>query len=111
MNLKELQSSLELQYQSSDLLGINFACTFPEGKSYSIAAGFSDLERTIPLQPDRYFPIFSISKTYLATLTLLLQEQGARSLVSSNSKCIDDLDRAPAAPHERIARIYKPSFL
>ncbi|MEM8639165.1 MAG: serine hydrolase domain-containing protein [Cyanobacteria bacterium P01_G01_bin.54] len=72
----QLHSVLRTQYESSELIGVNFAFYSPATGEQRLAAGFEDSARTQPLAPEQPWPIFSITKTYLAVLTLRLQEQG-----------------------------------
>ena len=104
MNQKALQSALELQYQSSGLLGVNFAFTNAKAEFYSIAAGFSDLSQTQPLKPEQHFPIFSISKTCLAALTLLLQERGKLSIDRTIDRWMPDITNASTISIEHLLR-------
>lgn len=50
-----------------------------DGEPWSVAVGHADLERTIPLTADAEFPLYSITKTIIATLLLSMVE-GEESL-------------------------------
>ncbi|NEO88162.1 MAG: beta-lactamase family protein [Spirulina sp. SIO3F2] len=95
MTPQTIQASVQHQYEQSELIGLNFAFWSSPTGQYSVAAGFADCDRSQTLAPEQRFPIFSITKTYIATLALRLQEQGKLSLSQTIDRWFPKLPNAP----------------
>ncbi len=54
--------------------GCTAAALLPGDSLWKSARGYSDQARTVPLKPDDYFRIASITKTFVAALVLRLEE-------------------------------------
>lgn len=61
------------QLATADAPGASIALIV-DGQPWSAAVGHADLERTIPLAVDAEFPLYSITKTIIATLLLTMLE-------------------------------------
>lgn len=85
-----LRARLERERQQLELPGATAAFVLPDGRSGSVAAGFADLERKLPMRPDSRMPAGSIGKTFIAALALSLAEEGRLSLDDRLSKWLGD---------------------
>jgi D-alanyl-D-alanine carboxypeptidase len=65
--------------------GLVVGISSPQG-SFLYAAGYSNLATHTPIQPNQYFRIASITKTFTATVVLQLAQQGKLSLNDPLSK-------------------------
>ncbi len=86
---QQLQVALEAQYEMQNVQGVSASVIWPNGTSWTGAAGFS--YSNVPIEPNMLFGAGSISKHFMATLTLLLVEDGLLSLSDRLDKWIDDL--------------------
>lgn len=71
----EVQAELDSRYaaaQSADELfpGATLAFALPEGRVASFAAGFSDIEKRLPMRSGSLMPAGSIGKTFVAAVSL-----------------------------------------
>jgi D-alanyl-D-alanine carboxypeptidase len=57
---------------------------------YSGAAGVASIEEQTPLQADDPFPIYSIAKTFTATVALQLVDEGVLTLEDTMAEWLDD---------------------
>ncbi len=77
---RALQTALHDAYQDTNVMGAVAAVVFADGTSWTGAAGWSHPGRGLEMRPDMMFNVGSISKNYLAALTLRMVEKGALSL-------------------------------
>lgn len=67
-----------------------------DGQSWSTAVGSRDLDGSFPLEPDARFPIYSITKTFIATAVLRLVESGNLVLDESVRAILPGISLDPA---------------
>lgn len=77
---QELQSILDKNVNSLEVLGLQAYVRTSEGKTWSGASGTTDLAREHPLQRDDIIRIGSVTKAFTAVLVLELVEAGDLSL-------------------------------
>jgi D-alanyl-D-alanine carboxypeptidase len=75
-----LQGALEDHIQRQHVLGAVVAVTDQDGGPVVCAAGFEDLHRSQPMRAENRFPIWSISKTFLAVVVLRLAQRKVLTL-------------------------------
>jgi D-alanyl-D-alanine carboxypeptidase len=76
----ELQSFVEDWSVANDPVGVAAAVLFPDGELWLGAAGLADRETALAVAPTDRFEIASITKTFMATLTLRLVEEAVIDL-------------------------------
>ena len=86
-----LQQVLDHGIREYEARGVSAAVIFPDGRVWTGTSGIS--HGTVPIEPDMLFAIGSITKTFVAALTLQLVEEGILSLDDPLSKWL------PAYPH------------
>jgi D-alanyl-D-alanine carboxypeptidase len=74
--LGELRSQLAVP-------GVQATIIFADGRSWRAHAGFQDYARRIPVQNQTPFPVASVTKTFIATLTVQLAQEGRFGLDDS----------------------------
>ncbi|MGK3994353.1 serine hydrolase domain-containing protein [Sorangium sp. So ce1024] len=85
-----LQAALEAAVGAQDLPGAAAAVDLG-GCSFRGAAGTADVAARTPLEPGDLFRAGSITKTFVATLVLMLRAEGALSLDDAVSTYVDGL--------------------
>ena len=75
--------------------GISAAILFPDGSTWTSAAGFAQVTPEVPLTVDTPFVAGSITKTFVAATILELQEEGRLSLDDPLADWQPDYPRAP----------------
>jgi D-alanyl-D-alanine carboxypeptidase len=70
--------------------------TLTDGTLVSVGVGTADLNGTQPIDKDALFPIYSITKTYMAVAVMKLVESGACSLDDSVTTLVPDPRLDPA---------------
>lgn len=94
----ELQNILNDSISHSSTPGAVLLISSPQKGTITVAAGFADKDKKIPMEITNNFRIASMSKTFLAVTILRLIEQGEFNL---NDKIVDllpdsiDVDRIP----------------
>lgn len=85
---QNLQNVLDTGIEKYDVEGVSAAIILPDGKKWTGTSGIS--HDTITIKPDMLFAIGSITKNFVATLTLKLVEEGKLSLDDPLSKWLPD---------------------
>ena len=88
---QRLQHALDQGIERYGVEGVSAAVIFPGGREWTGTSGIS--HDTVAIAPDMVFAIGSITKNFVAALTLKLVEQGKLSLEDPLSKWL------PAYPH------------
>jgi D-alanyl-D-alanine carboxypeptidase len=88
---QKLQNALDNGIKKYDVEGVSAAVIFPDGKLWTGTSGIS--HDTVTIKPDMLFAIGSITKNFVATLTLKMAEEGKFSLDDPLSKWL------PEYPH------------
>jgi D-alanyl-D-alanine carboxypeptidase len=71
-----VQGILDSLTTSGTIPGATLCIRYGDGRTISLASGFSDREQRIPMKPDDRMFSGSVGKTYVAAFILKLQEQG-----------------------------------
>ena len=87
----QLQNVLDRGIAKYDIHGVSAAVIFPDGEIWNGVSGIS--HDTVPIEPDMLFAIGSVTKNFVAALTLSLVEGGLLSLDDPVSKWL------PTYPH------------
>ena len=85
---QKLQKVLDEGIEKYDVEGVSAAIIFSEDKKWTGTSGIS--HDTVTLKPDMLFAIGSITKNFVATLTLKLAEEGKLSLDDPLSKWLPE---------------------
>ncbi len=88
---EKLQQVLDKGIAKYDIHGVSAAVVFPDGEIWHGVSGVS--HGRVPIEPDMLFATGSVTKNFVATLTLALAEDGALSLEDPVSKWL------PSYPH------------
>jgi D-alanyl-D-alanine carboxypeptidase len=86
-----LDEGISKYYDENDVRGVSAAVILPDQNIWTGVSGIS--HDTVSIKPDMLFAIGSITKTFVATLTLKFVEEGVFSLDDPLSKWL------PAYPH------------
>jgi D-alanyl-D-alanine carboxypeptidase len=101
----ELQSLLE-EGVAKGIPGIAAAVATSEGVVWSGVAGMADLESGTPVRPDMLFGIGSITKTFVAVVTLQLAEEGRLDLGATAGSLLGPaVDGIPNADRATVAQL------
>jgi D-alanyl-D-alanine carboxypeptidase len=92
-----LQGTLEDHIHRQHVPGAVVAVTGQDGGPVVFAAGFEDLHRTQPMRAESRFPIWSISKTYLAVVVLRLAQRKVLGLEDRLDLWLADIGIARSA--------------
>jgi len=72
------------------LPGISVAVSSDKGRAWSGTAGYNDLLRRVPLNPDDRFCLGSITKTFVTTVVLQLVQEGRLDLNKTPADYLDN---------------------
>jgi len=75
-----LQAAVDSARLADGVTGTAAAVSFHDGTLWTGASGLDDVAAEEPMSPDGLFRIASVTKTYVAALVLLLQEEGRLSI-------------------------------
>jgi D-alanyl-D-alanine carboxypeptidase len=90
----QLQGALENQRALRGVPGIAAAVIFPDGSRWAGAAGSAALDPLRAATPDTPYVVGSITKTFVAALTLQLAEEGILDLDETLDSWLPDYPRA-----------------
>jgi D-alanyl-D-alanine carboxypeptidase len=76
---EKLQTAVEKTRDRYNLLGVSAAATVNNVTAVSVS-GYSDAHTLAPVEPEMVFGIFSLTKTFIATVVLQLTEEGILDL-------------------------------
>jgi D-alanyl-D-alanine carboxypeptidase len=88
---EQLQQTLDETITHLGIPGAVFAVQLNNGSRWVGASGISEREQQAPMQPQDQFRIGSITKTFVATLILLLREDGKVKLTDTVKAWLPDL--------------------
>ena len=91
---REIQALLDEWATENDPVGVAVAVLFPDGDLFVGAAGLADRENAIPVDPSDRFEVASITKTFMAALTLQLVDEGAFGLDDTIAGWLPDFPEA-----------------
>jgi D-alanyl-D-alanine carboxypeptidase len=74
----KMQNVLDREITKFDVNGVSASVIFPDGRIWNGVGGIS--HDTVPIEPDMLFAIGSVTKNFVAALTLSLVEEGLLSL-------------------------------
>ena len=80
----QMQDVLDTGIAKYDIHGVSATVIFPDGEIWNGVSGIS--HEAVPINPDMLFAIGSVTKNFIATLTLSLAEDGILSLDDTVSK-------------------------
>jgi D-alanyl-D-alanine carboxypeptidase len=92
-----LQGTLEDHIHRQHIPGAVVAVTGQDGGPVVFADGFEDLHRTQPMRAESRFPIWSISKTFLAVVMLRLAQRKVLTLEDRLDRWLPEIELAPSA--------------
>lgn len=107
-----LKETLEQAREEMKMPGLRAAVRLPDGEIVKSAVGLADKEANIPLDNTVAMPGGSTGKTFVASLTMLLVEDGVISLDDQASKYLGDRDwyhRVPNAEEIKIRHLLSHS--
>lgn len=90
----QLQALIEEWAETNDPVGVSAAVRYADGELWLGTAGLADREAGVRIEPSDRFEIASITKTFMAALTLRLAEVGAIGLDDSIVGCLPDFPAA-----------------
>jgi D-alanyl-D-alanine carboxypeptidase len=97
----------------NDPVGVAAAVRYPDGELWLGAAGLADRERAIPIAATGRFEIASITKTFMAALTLRLAEEGLVDLDTPIATYLPTFPEADAITLRQLlghrAGVYDPT--
>ncbi len=100
----KLNSILNELSIDTDIPGAIALVALPDGAVWKKAAGFADLQQSIPMRPNHQFRIGSTTKIFIATLVLQLMEENQLNLENTIDQYL------PAKIVDNIARIDSISY-
>jgi CubicO group peptidase (beta-lactamase class C family) len=95
--LAALRDYARAELAAVGLPGMTLSVTDADGFTAVVALGWADVDRRIPMTPDRYFQIGSISKSFIALTVLSLADQGKIDLDAPLARYLPDAP-LPAEP-------------
>jgi CubicO group peptidase (beta-lactamase class C family) len=95
--LAALREYARAELAAVGLPGMTLSVTDADGFTAVLALGWADLDQRVPMTPDRYFQIGSISKSFIALTVLSLADQGKINLDAPLASYLPDVP-LPAEP-------------
>jgi len=95
--LAALRDYARAELAAVGLPGMTLSITDTEGFTAVLALGWADIDQRVPMTPDRYFQIGSISKSFIALTVLSLADQGKIDLDAPLARYLPDVP-LPAEP-------------
>lgn len=97
---RTLQLMLDAARDSARWPGVTLALALPDGRVISVASGFSDTTRKVPMRTSDRLLQGSVGKTYVAAVAMQLMAEGTLDLEAPISRYLADepwFDRLPNA--------------
>jgi CubicO group peptidase (beta-lactamase class C family) len=95
--LAALRDYARAELAAVGLPGMTLSVTDADGFTAVLALGWADMDQRVPMTPDRYFQIGSISKSFIALTVLSLADQGKIDLAAPLARYLPDVP-LPAEP-------------
>jgi CubicO group peptidase (beta-lactamase class C family) len=95
--LAALRDCARAELAAVGLPGMTLSVTDADGFTAVLALGWADIDQRVPMTPDRYFQIGSISKSFIALTVLSLADQGKIDLEAPLARYLPDVP-LPAEP-------------
>ena len=89
-----LDRAFETAVRAAGFPGVQAAVVYGDGRVWTGSSGFADVEERLPVRDDTLFAAGSITKTFVAALTLDLVEQGLLGLDDDASRWLPRLRSA-----------------
>jgi D-alanyl-D-alanine carboxypeptidase len=86
---QKLQTALDTTREAFNLVGISAALITPDNETHLAVSGFSDTKTSDTIEPEMLFCVYSITKAFMAALSLTLAEEGLISLDDTVSMWLD----------------------
>jgi CubicO group peptidase (beta-lactamase class C family) len=96
--LDALRDYARAELAAVGLPGMTLSVTDADGFTAVVALGWADVDQRIPMTPEHYFQIGSISKSFIALTVLTLADQGRIDLDAPMARYLTDVP----LPHEPI---------
>jgi D-alanyl-D-alanine carboxypeptidase len=85
---QKLQTAVENIRSKFNLVGVSAAIIF-DSETFLGTSGYSNIETLDKIEPDTLFPIYSITKTFIATIILQLSEEGLLNIDDTIGSWLD----------------------
>ena len=105
LDTEELANILEQFRDDRNMPGLRAAIRTPDGQIISAAVGLADRENNIPLNNTVGMPGGSTGKTFVATLVMLLVEEGVLSTEDLAAKWLEPTDWFEQLPNAREIQV------
>lgn len=89
-----LQAQLDAAVRERQIPGLSLGVVMPDGSTWSGTSGVASLETGVPLTSDTMFAVASITKSFIAALTIRLAEEGVFSLDDRLSRWVGEIPYA-----------------
>ncbi|MBW1765123.1 MAG: beta-lactamase family protein, partial [Deltaproteobacteria bacterium] len=85
---RKLQTAVENIRSKFNLVGVSAAIIF-DSETFLGTSGYSNIDTLDKIEPETLFPIYSITKTFIATIILQLSEEGLLNLDDTIGSWLD----------------------
>ncbi len=102
---QELAAMLDAARVEMDMPGVRAALRYPDGRIVLASVGLADQAKEIPLDNTLVMPGGSTGKTFVATLAMLLVEEGVLSLDDLISRWLADESWFRSLPNAEFIRV------